>query len=385
MILKIQGNSFRKLTIRGDDYAGKKMQDMSKKQNSEAPFSGSLHFRCNICGSKNLVMVAALQREEPSCKSCFSTVRMRGMVHSLSLALFGKSIPIPDFPERKDIVGKGMSDWDGYAIPLANKLSYINTFYHKQPLLDITKITPADENRLDFVLSSDVFEHIVPPVCIAFENVRKMLKKRGVFVFSVPYSLETETVEHFPNLHKYHIETRGGQRVLLNETHAGSVEEFENLIFHGGDGETLEVRIFSECGLLKQLEEAGFKDVSIMCEPFFEHGIFWQKPWSVPIIARIASPLRIIDWGPRSSKLGKTSNIQASGRSGIWIKADKNVVSSDLEMIVGDKLAEELTIDGQIITALIPKSILKKTGRYGVVINTKDDKQAHVGEFTVYE
>jgi SAM-dependent methyltransferase len=112
---------------------------------------------------------------------------MRSMVHVLSLELFGECLVLPDFPERPDLIGIGMSDWDAYAIPLAGKLGYTNTYFDRKPALDITHVPEEMVGTLDFILSSDVFEHVQPPVAKAFENARRLLKPNGVFVFCVPY------------------------------------------------------------------------------------------------------------------------------------------------------------------------------------------------------
>ena len=96
-----------------------------------------LSYRCNICGKACKTKLENLQREEPSCPGCGSTVRMRSLVHILSMELFGKSLTIGDFPEKPDVTGIGMSDWDGYATRLKEKLGYKNTYYHKEPRLDI--------------------------------------------------------------------------------------------------------------------------------------------------------------------------------------------------------------------------------------------------------
>jgi SAM-dependent methyltransferase len=246
---------------------------------------GSLLFRCNICGSSCVAPVSSLQREESSCDSCGSTVRMRGIVHSLSMALFGESFAIEDFPERKNIVGIGMSDWDPYADRLKEKLSYTNTFYHKEPKLDVTNITSADEATLDFIISTDVYEHVCPPVSIAFENTYKMLKPGGSFIFSVPYSLEDSTLEHFPELHDWKLEKREVW-TLINQTKEGKTQEYSDLVFHGGEGETLEMRVFCEKDLLNILRSFGFDEVSIMKEPCFPHGVYWPCLWSLPMVAR---------------------------------------------------------------------------------------------------
>ena len=48
---------------------------------------------------------------------------------------------------------------------------------------------------------------------------------------------------------------------------------------------TLEMRLFSESGLRRNLEEAGFARVQVQREPCFRWGIYWDLPWSTPITA----------------------------------------------------------------------------------------------------
>jgi hypothetical protein len=247
---------------------------------------GTLIFNCNICGTLVKSYAASLSREAVSCRYCGSTVRMRGMIHALSVALFGRALTLPEFPSNKLLVGKGMSDWEGYANPLSKKFNYTNTYYHKEPKLDIMRISESDENSVDFLISSDVLEHVVPPVSHAFQNARKMLKPGGVLVLSVPYGLTGDTKEHFPDLHEFRLETSTGRRSLINYTSDGRKEEFHDLVFHGGEGETLEMRVFSETGLMQELARADFNHVQIMREPFYDYGIVWSHPWSLPIVAR---------------------------------------------------------------------------------------------------
>ncbi len=247
---------------------------------------GLLNFRCNICGAPNVRSVVTLQREESSCDRCGSSLRCRGVIHALSTALFGRSVAIQDFPERPDIVGWGMTDWDGYASRLAEKLSYTNTFYHQEPHLDIMAISDTDNGQLDFLISSDVFEHVTPPVMTAFTNARRLLKPDGIFVLTVPYGLQPETIEHFPNLHEFTIVGKGDDRQLINVTVDGTRETFSDLIFHGGAGSTLEMRVFAQESLLANLRAAGFSRVAIRSDPSFEHGVFWWQDWSLPVVAQ---------------------------------------------------------------------------------------------------
>lgn len=249
------------------------------------PGAPAVSFRCNVCGRPSRVRADRLTREGPTCR-CGSTVRLRALVHVLSMELHGESLALPDFPLRPDIVGIDMSGAGTYAKGLAEKLGYTNTFLHKPPRLDIVEPEAAWLGRCDFIISSDVFEHVAPPVSRAFGNALRILKPGGVFVFTVPYGKAGKTLEHFPDLHDYRLESREGRRILVNRTADGTMQEFDNLVFHGGAGETLEMRVFSESGVLDELRQAGFEDVRIRAEPHPAFGIQWQYDWSLPISAR---------------------------------------------------------------------------------------------------
>ena len=346
---------------------------------------GMLSFQCNICGAMCHAHMSTLNREVSSCKSCGSTVRMRAMVHALSVALFGTSYIIPEFPSRKDILGKGMSDWDGYAIPISQKLGYVNTYYHKEPRLDITNIAPKDEQSVDFILSTDVFEHVAPPVSIAFANAKKMLKPGGAFVFSVPYALEGNTQEHFPDLFDWKIFDKNGQRVLVNQTREGKIQEFTDLVFHGGEGDTLETRVFSESDLVRDLNLAGFEDIQIMKEPYFDYGIYWPYPWSLPIIAREkTSGFACTGWGPQVGQVEKIFHAQVFEKSALWFKASGLSPKVQIEIHVDGNIADGVVISDNIVTGYIPEIVLKKPGNYPVVLkNISNNTELTVGFFKV--
>jgi SAM-dependent methyltransferase len=250
------------------------------------PAPGTLVFQCNICGQMSEVHMTDLQRETRSCLACGATLRWRAIIHLLSHTLFGRSLPLPDFPVRPDITGLGMSDWEGYALPLTRKLSYQNTFYHQPPHLDITMLDSARVGTCDFVIATDVFEHIAPPIALAFHNVWRLLKPGGSFILTVPYLKTGMTAEHFPRLHEYTIEQTSSGYILRNRTREGTLETFEDLVFHDGPGATLEMRSFSEQSLLEELRKAGFGAIQVHQEPHFVHGIYWRQDHSRPITAR---------------------------------------------------------------------------------------------------
>lgn len=259
---------------------------LGRRQNARPePVPQRLSYTCNICGSPCETELSKIKREEPDCKVCGSYLRMRSLIEVLSIRLWGKPMLLPQFPVRPDIKGVGMSDWEGYALPLTHKLGYTNTFYHKEPRLDITRIPSELEGTLNFILSSDVFEHVEPPVHRAFANAKRLLKPGGTFIFTVPYTLEPDTLEHFPDLDKYEIVGEQGRYMLINKTKDGREQRFDHLVFHGGEGLVLEMRVFSEASVIRELEAAGFHDIRVHGESNLDHGIFWPNPWGVPFSA----------------------------------------------------------------------------------------------------
>jgi len=56
-----------------------------------------------------------------------------------------------------------MSDTPDLAARLAAKFDYTNTFYHQAPVFDVTQPDERDRERYDFILSSEVLEHVRLP------------------------------------------------------------------------------------------------------------------------------------------------------------------------------------------------------------------------------
>jgi SAM-dependent methyltransferase len=245
----------------------------------------AIAFRCNLCGTANRATLTELSRETPTCSACGSNVRFRAIARLLVRELLGDDIALPDIRVRHDFAGVGLSDAAAYADPLAQKFDYENTWYHMPPQLDIGDLPPERIGRYDFVIASDVFEHVTPPVGRAFVNARRMLKPGGVFVFSVPFTLAENTVEHYPDLHDWTMAEHDGAWVLDNTTAAGQRQTFGDLVFHGGPGSTLEMRLFSRRALDLEFTRAGFARVRVADEPYLPFGIHWPEPFSVPMVA----------------------------------------------------------------------------------------------------
>jgi len=210
---------------------------------------------------------------------------MRALIALLSRELYGVTIALPDFPSMKSVRGLGMSDWPVVADQLAQKFDYINTFYDRPPYFDVTNAGQHRE-QYDFILSSEVMEHVAPPVDKAFATLASMLKPDGVLVMTTPYSLLDETIEHFSDLHEYAIVKLGERVVLVNRKRDGTVEIHEDLMFHGGVGATLEMRVFSRQSLEEMLKAAGFSGIHFQTEHWGAFGVDMSGPCSLPLAAR---------------------------------------------------------------------------------------------------
>lgn len=198
-------------------------------------------------------------------------------------------MPLPSFPDRPDLIGVGLSDWDGYAIPLAAKLRYRNTFYHVDPHLDITAPPSTFHGTLDFLISSDVFEHIPSPVFRAFEGAAALLRPGGVMIFTAPCMASARrTLEFYPDIVDFRVVEIGGHHCVVTKDWKGTIMLDQNPVFHGGPGQTLAFRIFGQPDLVRYLEEAGFCDIKIMKNPVPEFGIFYDSPDDLPLVARKA-------------------------------------------------------------------------------------------------
>ena len=67
--------------------------------------------------------------------------------------------------------------------------------------------------------------------------------------------------------------------ILQNITIDNKIETFDNLCFHGGPGNVLEMRVFSKNSIISFLENSGFVDITFyeINDDMKKYGIFWSK------------------------------------------------------------------------------------------------------------
>jgi len=246
----------------------------------------TLNFTCNICGAVIVdYPTKNIDRELISC-ACGSTVRIRSIAHLVSLTVFERAMTVPEFPVQKQIRGVGLSDSEGYASALADRFSYTNTFLHKEPLLNIEDPPAEQFETYDFLISADVFEHVKPPPINAFRNARRLLKPGGHLILTVPFTISEETIEHFPKLQDFRVVHFYNDYFMIERSTDGTFSLHSEVVFHGGAGSTLEMRVFCRKDLQRLLEESGFEDIRFFEDDYLPYGIINQSPWGFPILAR---------------------------------------------------------------------------------------------------
>src|SRR6185295_1992328 len=173
--------------------------------------------------------------ELASCNACRSNVRFRWLVHRLSLELFDRSIPLPEFPYQKGIKGIGLTDPQRISAVLAECFTYCNTYLNTTPRLDI-RFDPSPLGELDFLIASEVFEHVEPPIAQAFANAARLLKPSGVLLLTVPWVWDGDPSTAIPELYDWQLCSEENGYVIINRKPDGHAERFGNMAFDGSPG-----------------------------------------------------------------------------------------------------------------------------------------------------
>lgn len=246
----------------------------------------TIDFVCNICGATNLLTIESFEREAGLCSSCGSTVRHRSIIYLLTKYLLGKPQVLRLIsPSRSR--GIGLSCSSSYAPYLEEKFEYTNTFFDREPQLDINN--PSNYDNLDFVISSDVFEHTCPPAIAAFQGSNRILKRKGLLFLTVPYNFNEHTIEHYPECTGYRkIDLENGRKAVELRLRDGPTILDKNPVWHGGQGNTLEMRSYCRKHLLECLKDSSFEILEEFPYGVPSFGIVTKmhENWALPIVAR---------------------------------------------------------------------------------------------------
>ena len=102
-----------------------------------------------------------------------------------------------------------------------------------------------------------------------------------------------DTIEHFPELHEYHVDQGGAAKPVLPRVIAdGVAHRFTSLVFQCVERMALEMRVFARRALLAELRAADFGYVRVVRRGNSEHGVHWLTLWSLPMLASPPGPSR---------------------------------------------------------------------------------------------
>jgi len=236
-------------------------------------------FICNSCIRIRRIADGPRQREGLLCPNCGLNARQRSVLLAIQKIRLKKRM-------GRNFQLIGVSDGIPIYKVLTSKFNtnYKNFEYHIEPRLDITSVDSTLECTADIISCSEVLEHVQPPIEAAFTGLNLILKRGGFLVVSVPHRQKGHPhIEHFPVLTESQIDLSGHPK-LIGKTVSGEILEFDDLVFHGGAGSTLEYRVFSEDSLRCNLIASGFVNIELQ-KNYRIFGIVWA-PWSRVWIAQ---------------------------------------------------------------------------------------------------
>jgi hypothetical protein len=217
-------------------------------------------FICNVCLAENNCEESILHREIESCSLCRSTVRIREIIEVFESISNSKKLKVLGLSDH-NIISDYMEKHGIY---------YINTFLEKDPQLDISKPNQKYIKYADVLISSDVLEHVMPPFEEYVKGHFDVLKKGGKLIMTTPYFHHKAYIEKYPLMSSYSVDDFG--KVVASDKD-GKTFDVNDAIFHGGPGNTLEMRLFSPEILKYTLEQVGFIDIQMIEEDNLEYGI----------------------------------------------------------------------------------------------------------------
>jgi len=213
-------------------------------------------FKCVFCENKAFIDLEVVHREEHSCPNCGSSVRQRTVAHIVNKIL-------EFWPSKRAVNVVGLSDAPVLAEYLRKipGVKYVNTFLDENPRLDIENPPKSMIGAVDILISSDVLEHVMFPISKSLVGSARLLSRRGVLILTVPYHVVGPSVEHYPWMVRYRVDLETDPPEVTGFDQSGKEFIISDPIFHGGPGNTLEMRHLNLSVILDELKKAGFSSV----------------------------------------------------------------------------------------------------------------------------
>lgn len=216
---------------------------------------------CVICGAllpRRFSQSRGTVREASQCVECGGTWRARAVTLALISSLGYSPKPLSRIRADWSRVGVGVSDDFVIAGRFGQVWTYTNTFYDDFPHLDVRDVPSRLFERNEFIVCSDVLEHVDPPLEDALLGLRRMLKPNGFVVISVPMNGTAESDEYYPGLVDWELVWKQGSPELHWRDSFGTKHVDSSPEMHGGRGQTIAFRSFGHRSLSDLFTAAGF-------------------------------------------------------------------------------------------------------------------------------
>jgi hypothetical protein len=183
---------------------------------------------------------------------------VRASILSLLHGLGVRLGPIKDQAVDWSRVGVGCSDHPAIASRLPSRWTYTNTHLDRFPFLDIADVPPELSGLFEFVICSDVLEHVVPPHHRAFDGLAELVRPDGFAVVTVPVFDGEASLEYYPGLRAFHVDAGP----VLRWSDKEGIEQIDEAPeMHGGQGLVVAFRRFAANDVVRSLRASGFAQV----------------------------------------------------------------------------------------------------------------------------
>lgn len=195
-------------------------------------------WQCLACSSVN-PPAATASTESQMCIACGATWRDRVVLGAVLIGLEIGLFPLPALSPDWSRTGVGIADAQTIAAPLASRFDYVNGHLHRYPHLDVRSVPEALVGTAEFVVCSEVLEHVEPPVQPALDGLARLLRPGGFAVITVPDVGLKPPGEHYPDLVEWSV--RDDHSIDWRDSTGKSAHD-PDPEWHGGAGLTLAFR-----------------------------------------------------------------------------------------------------------------------------------------------
>ena len=214
-------------------------------------------WECILCSALNSEENEYI-REASCCISCGSTWRARAVTLATITGLGYEPTPLSRINSDWSRIGLGISDDINVSSRLSGKFFYSNSYFDTFPNLDLRKVPEVAKAKFEFVICSDVLEHIDTDLELAVSGLKNLLNENGFAVISVPVDGDHGHLEFYPGLISFSIKD---DIVTWNDQNNMPHKDIDPE-FHGGRGQNLAFRKFSDNTIEDLLLKCGFNSFS---------------------------------------------------------------------------------------------------------------------------